>query len=102
MKYLATVRPREGVEIPDPVSLARQSRAYFADYMAQGVIECMYQFADGEGSIAILDVESEEAAWALINANPSHSYAYHEVKALVDGPEAFDRFIAVMEQAVPG
>jgi len=102
MRFLVTVSPLAGVDVPDPLRLAKQSRVFFSEAMEQGIVECMYQFTSGKGSVAVIQVDSEEKAWAFIAANPSYAYGKYEVRSLVDGLAAFDQFIGMMEQTMPG
>jgi len=102
MKFLVTVSPLAGVDVPDPLGLAKQSKIFFSEAMEQGIVECMYQFTNGEGSVAVIQVDSEETAWAFIATNPSYAYGKYEVKSLVDGLAAFDQFIEMMEELMSG
>jgi muconolactone delta-isomerase len=86
MKYLLTMRRRDGVQIP-PDALAGMllaQRDWLRDNESNGTLDVAYTFAQGGGGVAIANVGSAEELTELVTSSPLFGATNIEVQPLAE------------------
>jgi muconolactone delta-isomerase len=86
MKYLLTMRRRDGVQVP-PEALAGMliaQRDWLQENAGNGTFDAVYTFAQGGGGIAIANVESAEELTELLTSSPLFGVSNIEVQPLAE------------------
>jgi hypothetical protein len=100
MKFLILMKHRKGATpSEDPVAASKAARAALKASVADGRMDCVYQFADGRRAVAIMNAESAEAVWERLTAYPLYSLQDYEVHPLVDVDFVFERTLERMKEA---
>jgi muconolactone delta-isomerase len=102
MKYLVTAN-RNNVETSSTtewLTLLQATREYFLTHSKGGAIEGLYVFLDARGGIAIFNAESHDQAQDLIISHPQFPYYDWEIEPVLDGLQAYDKFIGLYAKQV--
>jgi muconolactone delta-isomerase len=86
MKYLVTMRRRDGVQVP-PDALAGMllaQRDWLQEKAADGTFDAVYTFAQGGGGVAIANVDSSEALTELVTSSPLFGTSNIELQPLAE------------------
>jgi muconolactone delta-isomerase len=99
MKFLVLVKSRVGVPAPEnPVALYKAAREAIETALADGSLDCAYQFAHPGRSVSINNADSAEELWERIAAYPLAPFLEFEVHPLADVMYVFDKSIERMEK----
>jgi muconolactone delta-isomerase len=104
MKYLVTIRRRDGVPIPpDAIAgMLMAQREWLEARIDAGDLDCAYVFAQGSGGIGIANADSAEELSEMLTSSPAFVLASIEVQPLADistlahATEALRRVAAVV------
>ena len=103
MKFLILVKHRKGATpLENPVAARKATRAELKAGVADGRLDCVYQFADGRRGVAIANEESAEAMWERLTSYPLYALQDYEVHPLVDVDFVFERTLERMKRAAGG
>jgi muconolactone delta-isomerase len=103
MKFLVLVKHREGTApLEDPVAARKAAREGIKAALADGRMDCAYQFASGRRAVSILNAESAEEVWERLTSYPLYSLQDYEVHPLVDVDYIFSRVLERMKEAAGG
>jgi hypothetical protein len=103
MKYLILAKQREGaISSAPPIAAYEAAQDVLKAALAEGRIDCIYQFADGRRGVTIVNAESGEALWETLYFYPLFSVQDYEVYPLVDVNFVFDKAIERMKKAAGG
>ena len=92
MKFLILSKPRAGAPAPEnPLAVNQAAKEYLDAMLADGTLDCVYQFADGRGAMSIGNVDSHEELWEKLTAYPLSPFQEHKIHALVDVDYVFDK-----------
>jgi muconolactone delta-isomerase len=86
MKYLVTMRRRDGVQVP-PDALAGMllaQRDWLQENSANGTFDAVYTFAQGGGGVAIANVDSSEELTELVTSSPLFGTSNIELQPLAE------------------
>ena len=86
MKYLVTMRRRDGVPVP-PEAIAGMllaQRDWLQEKVADGTLDVAYTFAQTGGGIGIANAETGEELAAIIASSPVFAVANIEAQPLAD------------------
>jgi muconolactone delta-isomerase len=86
MKYLLTMRRRDGAQVP-PDALAGMllaQRDWLQEHESDGTFDAVYTFAQGGGGIAIANIESAEQLTELVTSSPLFGTSNIEVQPLAE------------------
>jgi muconolactone delta-isomerase len=86
MKYLVTVRRRDGVPVPpDAVAgMPLAQRDWIQERIDDGTFDVGYTFAQGGGGIAIVNADSGEELSQILTSSPVFAITNIEVQPLAD------------------
>ncbi len=97
MKFLILVKEKVGAPpLENWEDTVVKSRAFLEEGLEDGWLECVYNFANATGSVAIVDVESHEEIWTKLHAYPLSQVQTYEAIPLIDAMFAFDQIMAEM------
>jgi hypothetical protein len=100
MKFLILVKHRKGATpLENPVAARKAAREEIKASLADGRMDCAYQFADGRRAVAIVNAESAEAIWEFLTSYSLYSLQDYEVHPLVDVDFVFERTLERMKKA---
>ncbi|MFX0115566.1 MAG: muconolactone Delta-isomerase family protein [Candidatus Hodarchaeota archaeon] len=97
MKFLVIAKSRG---IPPPknyLELVTAAKKWTESQKASGKIDCAYNFADGGGGVAIVDLESLEEMYELLMAYPLSSFFKWKTKPLVEIEWALTKSIEALK-----
>jgi muconolactone delta-isomerase len=84
MKYLVTIRRRDGVPIP-PEAIAgilHAQQGWIEEKVEEGVFDCAYALAQGSGGMAIVNADSGEELSEILASSPAFVLVAIEVQPL--------------------
>ena len=85
MKFLVVGTNRVSTSrLEDPLAAQKAAKAYIEEGLASGKFDCAYQFADGGGGMAIVNVGTAEELWEAIADYPMASLFDWEATPLAD------------------
>jgi len=100
MKFLILMKHREAAAVlEDPVAANKAAREALKAGLADGSMDCVYQFADGRRAVVIANAASAEEVWEMLTSYPLHPLQEYEVHPLVDIDYVFRRSLERMEEA---
>ncbi len=100
-KYLILMKHRREATPPaDPIVADKAAREGLKAALADGRMDCVYQFADGRRAVSIVNAESAEAVWEMLTSYPLYSVQDYEVHPLVDIDFVFNKALERMKKAV--
>jgi muconolactone delta-isomerase len=103
MKYLILAKQREGATPPaNLIAVFEAAKEVLNKGLADGSVDCAYQFADGRRGVSIVNAESAEALWEMLDSYPFYSVQDYEVHPLADVNYVVDKAIKRMKQAAGG
>ena len=91
MRFLILMKHAVGAPAPD-ASAFQVAKEYSAALRADGTLECGYALVPN-GGVWILNVQSHEELWDMLNANPLCQTAECEVYPLVEADYWWDKSI---------
>ena len=93
MKFLVLSKPVPGLPPPeDPEAFFKESNDYLDAMLKHGVADCVYITPDG-GGMAVMDVESHEKLWEVVNAFPGTAYLKHSFYPLLSHSHYYDTMV---------
>jgi muconolactone delta-isomerase len=106
MKFLVTIRRRDGVPIPPDAiaSMMAAQEKWLEAKVDDGVFDSAYVFAQGSGGIGIVNAETAEELSELLSSAPAFVLAAIDVQPLAPVSTLGDQVRAlerVLERAVP-
>lgn len=86
MKFLVSLRRREGVPVPPEAvaGILMAQRDWIREKLDEGVFDCAYVLAQGSGGIAIVNARSGEELSAILTEAPSFPIVAIDVQLLAD------------------
>jgi muconolactone delta-isomerase len=97
MKFLVIARPRP---IPGVTSaMVEATRDIAKRNVKNGVVDCFYSFAGGNGSCSIVNADSGEALMEMLMEAPVSPFLEVETHPLADGHKFLDKLIEGMKKA---
>jgi muconolactone delta-isomerase len=103
MKFLVLSKPRSVTPpLANPIAAYEAAREFLKAGLADGRIDCVYQFADGRRAVTIGNADSAEEIWEALTSYPLSPFQEYEVYPLVDTAYVFDKAIERMKKAAGG
>jgi muconolactone delta-isomerase len=103
MKFLILVKPHIGAPAPEnPIAVYEAAKEYLNAMLADGTLDCVYQFVNGREAMSIGNADSHEEMWEKLTAYPLYPSQEYEVHALVDVNYAFDKSIERLQKMIGG
>ena len=100
MKFLILMKHRDApAPVDDPIAASKAAREALKAGLADGSMDCVYQFADGRKAVVIANAASAEEVWEMLTSYPLYPLQDYEVHPLVDVDYVFGRSIERMEEA---
>jgi len=103
MKFLILVDQNVGAPpLPDPIAAYEASNSYLEGMLANGRLDCVYNFADGRRAVAIANADSAAELWDALVEYPLASTQIYEVHPLVGVDYTFSTGIARLKKMAGG
>jgi muconolactone delta-isomerase len=103
MKFLILAKPRSlAPPLANPIAAYEAAREFLKAGLADGRIDCVYQFADGQRSVTIGNADSAEELWEVLTSYPLYPFLELEVYPLVNVAHIFDKALERMKKAAGG
>ncbi|HXH97363.1 MAG TPA: muconolactone Delta-isomerase family protein [Gaiellaceae bacterium] len=86
MKFLITMRRRDGVPMPPEViaGMLLAQRDWLQERLDDGTLDCAYTFAQGGGGCGIVNAESGEELARIVASSPLFGMSDIDVQPLAD------------------
>ena len=98
MKFLVLMKHRkEATPLENPVAASETAREAIKAGLADGSLDCVYQFTDGRRAVAIANAKSAEELWESLTSYPFYSLQDYEVHPLIDVDFVFARTLERMK-----
>lgn len=98
MKYLVVAKPGTTPIPPQQgVQLLQAAKSWIQGAIADGSVECNYNFFGG-GGFAVTNVDSHEQMLARLLEYPLYAFFTWEVKPILEFDESLDGYIAFYEK----
>jgi muconolactone delta-isomerase len=100
MKYLATMRRRDGVPMPPDViaGMLLAQRDWLQHKVDEGIFDVAYVFAQGGGGVGIVNADSGEELSRILTSSPVFAMANIELQPLAD-PSALENAAHALQHA---
>lgn len=82
------------------LALLKASRAYTGGLMKQGTITELWNYTDGTGGIALIEADSNDALFKVLNNEPYGPFMRFSVVPLTDMNIAYDAGERLIEQMI--
>ena len=103
MKFLVLVKPRVGAPpLPDPIAALQAAKEYIDAMLADGSLDCIYQFTNGNQGVAVANADSAEELWENLTAYPFSPVQEYEVHPLADVNYVLEKNLERMQQMESG
>jgi hypothetical protein len=103
MKFLILVDQRVGAPpLPDPIAAYEAASAYLEAMLADGRLDCVYNFADGRRAMGIANADSAAELWDALVEYPLSLVQTYEVHPLVGVDHTLATGIARMKEMAGG
>jgi len=103
MKFLILVKGRVGAPpLPDPLAALQESKEYLDAMLADGRLDCIYQFVNGHQAVGVANADSAEELWENLTAYPFSPVQEYEVHPLADVNYVFDKGIERLQKMMGG
>ena len=106
MKFLVLSKPCVGVPLPDNpeirLALFQATKQFVENMLADGRVDCAYNFVSGQGGVTIANADSHEQLFGRIAAYPLYPFYDWEVQPIVDHPYVLGRLIGGIQKTGGG